>query len=259
MTTIPRSRLLAIFIPPVVVGYGVHRGLQALETRYPAISTDDSTTSIALRTPRYPSSQRCGPVDHFTARIPLKVLQSTRQNGKTTQATRELTTAWAQAFLNTKPLRAEACALGLLSGAGFNPGDLGDTPSEFAPDPVSGAPRALAHGVFVVERPPAEHDPHGLMVRWEMPDQPRQFFQRVASWGYPWRLMSGGRHELMVSAPFEVDGEGPFVEVGFASAHDYEVIPSEGVNQKMIPEWTQRLHRGYARLLLHAAVRELGQ
>ena len=73
--------------------------------------------------------------------------------------------------------------------------------------------------------------------------------------------MSGGRHEISVSRP---DTEGdeirePFVEVRFASAHDYETVSEEGglEKQKKIPEWTGRLHRGYARWVLDSAVQEL--
>lgn len=72
---------------------------------------------------------------------------------------------------------------------------------------------------------------------------------KIARWGYPWRLMSGGRHELSVPEPFEEveddESQGPFVEVRFASAYDYEVVPEEGdlQHQKMIPGWTWRLHR----------------
>ncbi|KAL5361269.1 hypothetical protein BJX96DRAFT_151653 [Aspergillus floccosus] len=263
MAAIYRTRLVALLVPPVVVGYGAHYVLRSLEHQYPNVSIDNST-SIALRTPSHPSSQHCPRIDLFTARIPLTALQArlppTKQtNEEITPSTQDLTTAWAQTLFNTKPLRAEAKACGLLTGAGFNTGDLGNTPEAFAPDPVTKTPRVLAHGVFVVERPPAEDDHYGLLVRWDMADGVRRFFERIALWGYPWRMMSGGRHELMVSAPFEVEGEGPFVEVGFACAHDYEVVASEGENQKMIPEWTQRLHCGYARLLLHAAVRELKQ
>jgi hypothetical protein len=48
----------------------------------------------------------------------------------------------------------------------------------------------------------------------------------------------GGRDELSVVGPFDVDqGEGPYVEVRFSSAHDYELVPEEGPveQQKRIP------------------------
>lgn len=63
---------------------------------------------------------------------------------------------------------------------------------------------------------------------------------------------------MSVSEAFQVNGKGMLVEVRFASA-DYEVVDSEGEleKQKIIPDWTLRLHRGYARLVLHSAVWEL--
>lgn len=91
-----------------------------------------------------------------------------------------------------------------------------------------------------------------------MSDGAREFFEKIASYGYPWRLMSGGRHEINVSKPFKTE-EGQVVEVRFASAHDYEIVPEEGEleKQKTIPAWGKRLHRGFARLVLDSAVREL--
>ena len=73
--------------------------------------------------------------------------------------------------------------------------------------------------------------------------------------------MSGGRHEISISR-LEVEddtNQEPFVEVRFASAHDYETVSEEGglERQKKIPGWTGRLHRGYARWVLESAVQEL--
>ncbi|CAG8893843.1 unnamed protein product [Penicillium nalgiovense] len=64
---------------------------------------------------------------------------------------------------------------------------------------------------------------------------------------------------MSVSEPFQRNGQGIFVEVRFASAHDYEVVDAEGEleKQKIIPAWVLRLHRGYARFILDSAVREL--
>ncbi|KAJ5820316.1 hypothetical protein N7474_005907 [Penicillium riverlandense] len=47
------------------------------------------------------------------------------------------------------------------------------------------------------------------------------------------------------------------VEVRFSTAHDYEVVSEEGEYQKIIPQWTQRLHRGWARLILDMAAWEV--
>jgi hypothetical protein len=268
MAARPRTRLLLILaLPPVAIGYGIHRGLNALEARYPPLPAEP-TTSIALRTPANPSTQFCAYIDVYAARVPVKALLPRAQStdavpDKRKSTNFEITSAWARAFIGNKIFRTEGSLVGLLAKGKFSPGDTGDTPAGFASPDASGEPRTLLNGVFVVERPPSEDDRDGLLVSWRMSDEPRRFFEKVARWGYPWRLMSGGRHELSVSGPFDAveddESQGPLVEVRFASAHDYEIVPEEGAlqHQKTIPGWTGRLHRGYARLLLDCAVREL--
>lgn len=125
---------------------------------------------------------------------------------------------------------------------------------------------------MTVERAPNaagnEAQQYGLLLSWQLAPEPRLFFEKIARWGYPWRLMSGGRHEISVSEPFwekgdrDGDSEGKgemMVEVRFASAHDYEVVPEEGGvdRQKVIPAWSARLHRAFAMVILDMAVREL--
>lgn len=120
------------------------------------------------------------------------------------------------------------------------------------------------NGMLSVERSPSSGSwlsmsgPSALLVSWKVSDIAREFFEKIAGYGYPWRLMSGGRHEVSVSKPFKEEGR-QVVEVRFASAHDYEIIPDEGEleKQKVIPAWSGRLHRGFARLILDSAVREL--
>ncbi|PLB52566.1 hypothetical protein P170DRAFT_434286 [Aspergillus steynii IBT 23096] len=257
--------LLALAVPPAAVAYGGHRYLTVLETKYPA-RPPSSSGSVALGIPSNPSTQHCAYVDIYSARVPLRALQARskqlglNQNPKTNA---ELSTAWAQALLGTQIFRAESAIIGLFSRGGFQAGDMGDTPGAFFPDPATGAPREIVNGALVVERPPVNDEPYGLLVSWKIPDGPRKFYEKISLWGYPWRLMSGGRHEMSVSEPFDGEGEekalGPFVEVRFASAHDYETFPSEGglESQKQLPLWSGRLHRGYARFLLDAAVRDL--
>ncbi|RHZ50191.1 uncharacterized protein CDV56_101600 [Aspergillus thermomutatus] len=262
-----RTRLLLILaLPPMAIGYGIHKGLSALEAQYPALPPE-TITSIALRTPQNSSNQYCAYVDVYAARVPVKALlpraQRTDVPDKSKSTNLEITNAWARAFIGTKVLRAEGSLIGLLAKGKLSPGDTGDTSAGFASPTASGEPRRLLNGALVVERPPSEDNRNGLLISWRIPDEPRRFFEKIARWGYPWRLMSGGRHELSVSEPFDGAGDGesqaPFVEVRFASAHDYEIVPEEGdlQHQKTIPGWTGRLHRGYARLLLDCSVREL--
>ncbi|KAL2850721.1 hypothetical protein BJY01DRAFT_125690 [Aspergillus pseudoustus] len=273
-----RARLFFLLVPPVVGGYAIHRGISNLETRYPRLPVDDSTCSRELREPSPPSAQHSPHIDIFAARIPLKALLARTDSSNDTKLPDNATlgTAWARSVFGSRLFRFEGSVIGLVAERKFNPGDIGDTPEAFDPIPSNSssksAPepsdtpteekRRLLHGALTVERPPSPTTPYGLLGSWKMPDKPRQFFEKIARWGYPWRLMSGGRHELSVSEPFEVPGledEGPFVEVRFASAHDYEVFPEEGglEKQKTIPEWSARLHRGFAMLILDVAVREL--
>ncbi|KAA8645818.1 hypothetical protein EYZ11_012774 [Aspergillus tanneri] len=260
-----RSRvLLALALPPVVAAYGTHRFLTTLETKYPA-QPPHSTSSVALGIPANPPTQHCAYVDVYSARVPVRALQDRAKRFGYTDSlsTKEdLSTVWARVLLGTRLFRAQSSIVGLFSNGKFDPGDTGDAPGGFSSDPDTGAPRQLVNGLLLVERPPSNQDSHGLLCSWKMADGPRKFFENISFWGYPWRLMSGGRHEMSVSEPFDGEGEkarGPYVEVRFSSAHDFETFPSEGgvESQKHLPGWVARLHRGYARLLLDIAVREL--
>ncbi|RDW78867.1 uncharacterized protein DSM5745_05719 [Aspergillus mulundensis] len=255
MPTQRLARAIAyIATPTIATIYGVHLGLAHLETIYPALPPA-AAGSEALRTPAKPS-QHCAYVDIYAARIPLRALQAQsrcpdpRSNNKTA-----LEEAWARSVLSSQLLRTESSLIGLFTKAHYDPGDLGQ--DGFSPD-AKDRPRALLNGALTVQREPRENG-NGLLVSWSMPDAPRLFFERIAAWGYPWRLMSGGRHEMSVSEPFRVQGGGEMVEVRFSAAHDYEVVLVEGAldEQKILPAWAVRLHRGYARLILHLAAREV--
>lgn len=256
----PFFRRLAGFlvVPTLAATYGVHRGLCYLEEKYPALPAK-STGSVALSTPRNPQTQRCAYTDVYAARIPLKALEART----ITQALRidrkaALEEAWARSLLNSKIIRTEGCLIGLLLYGRWTPGDTGITKHRFSPHKITKEPRRLLHGLLTVQRGvETEADSNGLLVSWESGGGSRGFFETAARWGYPWRMMSGGRHEMSVSEPFEVEGVGKMVEVRFATAHDYEVIASEGDKQKILPSWSLRLHRGFARLVLDRAVAEI--
>ncbi|CAI7670720.1 unnamed protein product [Penicillium pancosmium] len=241
-----------ITVPTLATSYGIHLGLNHLEDKYPPLPPA-AAGSVALRTAQKPS-QRCAYTDIYATRIRLEALEALiPESAHATDATQKnlLEEAWARAVLSSKPLRTESSIIGLLKLRTFAPGDAGE--SGFGADPESGAPRALLNGLFTVEREPAQRDG----ISWSMADGPRLFFEKIARWGYPWRLMSGGRHEMSVSEPFEVKGQGRLVEVRFSAAHDYEVVPEEGKRQKILPGWTNRLHRGYARVILDVAASEV--
>ncbi|KDQ49729.1 hypothetical protein JAAARDRAFT_63507 [Jaapia argillacea MUCL 33604] len=114
--------------------------------------------------------------------------------------------------------------------------------------------------VFLVEDPPSTVQP--LTMSWHNPPSLIRFFEKIASWGYPFRLMSGGRHTLEVMMDDRSggggEGEGEWV-LSFGCAHDYErVNPVDGKEDgKVVPEWVGWTHKTWARWLLDGAVKEL--
>lgn len=221
-----------ITLPPTAFTYHT---ITRLEAKYPPRRPETFSTE-ALRTPSNPATQHTPYIDIYSTRVPVAGLRPGSPQGDAAPSIEE---AWARIFFESRTLRAE----GQLVAFSRSPGACGEHGFRQG--------EKLLHGLFEVRRAPAPGVP--LLVSWKMPDEPVAFFTRIAAWGYPWRLMSGGRHELPVG---EVDAEG-MVEVGFSAAHDYEVVPEEGHAQKTIPEWTKRLHRAYAMWLLDERVEEV--
>lgn len=272
------SRYLGyVAVPTLAAGYSVHLGLTHLETKYPALSPE-STGSKALREPAKPG-QHCAYTDIYAARVPLRALEVRarrhHENGRVkndTDAKVSREEIWAQSLLSSLILRVEGSIIGIFARGEYSPGDLGE--NGFSPIPADAStdgqtrPRVLLNGVLTVQREPVssrqDADSNGLLVSWTMADPPRLFFEKFARLGYPWRLMSGGRHEMSVSEPFDPEDKGSghdkLVDVRFATSHDYEIVEAEGglEQQKLLPAWSMRMHRGYARLILDRAVRELG-
>lgn len=229
--------------------------------KYP--SQPISTASKALQTSLKTHGQHAPYTDIYVARIPLNALvarvRGFEGKGDALPTRQQLEEAWGRSILGSKILRREACVFGLLTRGKWEPGDLGDGPDGFGLD--DGVDRELMNGIMTVQREPgADEDSNGLLVSWKMPDAPRVFFETIAGWGYPWRLMSGGRHEMSISDPYEFEPrkrEGLFIDVRFASTHDYEIVHEEGdlSQQKILPGWVNWCHRAYSRLILGSAVR----
>ncbi|KAK8242987.1 hypothetical protein IWZ00DRAFT_349256 [Phyllosticta capitalensis] len=231
-----------VSLPPLVAGWGAMRMVQyfqQLEQKYPPIMADDTNSTLALKTPFFWNHQyhfHTPHVDVFAAKVPARALREAsdgRDDGS-------LEYLWAKTFHSSPLLRVESRLFGWGS-----PGDCGE----------NGLPRgrALFNGLFIVVRSPEPGSP--ILMRWDMPAGVVAFFRSAARLGYPWRIMSGGRHECSVG---DVDAEG-MVEVRFSCAADYEWLPEEGADQKTIPRWGSRLHRIYARWLLDERVRELSK
>lgn len=254
---LPRTLFITSLIaaPPA---YYVYTTINRLEATYPPLAPSAASTP-ALRTPSYPVTHRTPHIDVYSAKIPAKALQL--QHGPDGRKL-SLEEAWAKAFLQSPILRLYGRVLGGFSSSSA-PGDAGEHGFR--------ARQKLLNGAFEVVRPPAEpssssrflrplggqssssSSPTPLLVRWSFSPQVVGAIHYAAEWGYPWRFMSGGRHEWSVG---QVDSHG-MVEVRFGSAHDYEWVSDEGNEQKTIPEWTARLHRAYARWLLDERVAAL--
>lgn len=227
----------ALAAPPTLY---VRSKLLYLEKAYPPLRPEQSSTPD-LRTPRVPGI-RTAYTDVYGVRVPVNALRQTdaTADGPSQLPLEEL---WAKAFLRSKVMKLEAFVAGFGSY-----GDLGE--QGFKP-----GQRVVANLMHVL-RPPSKGTP--LLIEWSVPPESTRFFEKLASWGYPWRLMEGGRHEWSVGPVSRLPGETEdMVEVRFAAAHDFKVVEGEEGEGKMLPKWVGRAHRGYARLLLDEAAKEI--
>lgn len=231
------AQLSAVAILPPA--YFAYHTITRLEAKYPPCPPESSST-LAFRTPSDPATQHTPYVDVYAARVPVHgLVDPIAKNAESPSPSIE--EAWARTFLENKLLRATGRAMG--PAPSTKPVDGGE--HGFHQD------QKLLHDQFLVLRPAAPGSP--LLMAWQLPDEPVAFFRKIARWGYPWRLMNGGRHEFSVGP---VDAEG-MVEVRHGSAHDYEWVEEEGEGQKTIPEWIKRCHRAYAMWLLDERAEEV--
>ncbi|KAG8165963.1 hypothetical protein KVR01_004515 [Diaporthe batatas] len=231
----------------------VYAAVTRLEATYPRLQPETASTS-ALRTASantylHPGRHHTPHIDVYSARVPAAVLHE--QHDPSSGRRLSPDEAWARLFLRSPVLQLEGKLFG---GFSNGTGDVGDHGFHRG--------QRLLNGVFEVLRVPSEPPsvfrplahPEPLLVQWVFPPHLVAFCRTAAAdWGYPFRFMSGGRHEFSVG---DVDKTG-MVEVRFGSAHDYEWADSEGKNQKTIPEWVSRLHRAYTMWLLDERVRAL--
>lgn len=250
---LPRTLFITalVVVPP---GYYVYSTINRLEAKYPRLRPEAASTT-ALRTPAFPVTHHTPHVDIYGGKLPVRVLlEQHAPDGRKLS----LEEAWAKLFFESPTLRLEGKLFG---GFARGPGDCGER--GFHPK------QQLLHGAMEVIRAPSPPSssaaasrflrlplaqPAPLLVQWTFPPQVVGFVHKAAvDWAYPWRFMTGGRHEFAVGEP---DNDG-LVEVRFASAHDYERVNQEGHKQKTIPEWTARLHRVYAMWLLDERIETL--
>jgi hypothetical protein len=72
-----------------------------------------------------------------------------------------------------------------------------------------------------------------------------QYFEKLSSYGFPWRLMNGGFHELYIE---KVGSEK--IDVYFSTAYEYNDLR----DGKLFPKLVQNLHRDYGRFLLELSL-----
>lgn len=248
--------LRRLVVTSVVVGgpaYYVHSTIARLEARYPRLQPETSSTSAFRATPdnayQHAGKHHTPHVDIYGAKVPAKALHN--QNDPLTGRKLSPDEAWARLFLQSHVLQLEGKLFG---GFSKGTGDAGENGFHKG--------QQLLNGGFEVLRAPSQPSsifrplahPEPLLVQWVFPPQLVAFCDKAATdWGYPFRFMSGGRHEFSVG---DEDHNG-MIEVRFGSAHDYELVDSEGKNQKAIPQWTSRLHRAYAMWLLDERIQAL--
>ncbi|KUI64638.1 hypothetical protein VM1G_00815 [Cytospora mali] len=246
-----------LLVTSVVVGaptYYAYHTVTRLEAKYPRLQPEAASTA-AFRAPSiglydYSGNYHTPHVDVYGGKVPAKVLQNYHDPVTGRKLSPE--EAWARHFFESPVLQLEAKLFG---GFSKGPGDCGEQGFYTG--------QALFNGGLEVLRPPSHllsflrlglGKPEPLMVHWTFPPTLVSICRKAATdWGYPFRFMSGGRHEWGIG---DVTHDG-MVEVRFGSAHDYEWIESEGKNQKTIPEWTTRLHRVYAIWLLDERIKAL--
>ncbi|KAI7785080.1 hypothetical protein LA080_008115 [Diaporthe eres] len=247
--------LRRLVITSAVVGgptYYVYSTITRLEATYPRLQPEAASTSAFRATSdntyQHPGRHHTPHVDIYGARVPARVLHE--QHDPLTGRRLSPEEAWARVFLQSPVLQLEGKLFG---GFTRGTGDVGEDGFHRG--------QQLLNGGFEVLRAPSQPPsifrpltrPEPLLVQWVFPSHLVVFCRKAATdWGYPFRFMSGGRHEFSVG-----ENHQGMVEVRFGSAHDYEWVDSEGKTQKAIPEWVSRLHRAYAMWLLDERIHAL--
>lgn len=232
--------LSALTAPP---GLYIYSTVRRLEREYPELDPK-STSTEAFRTSSHPMQFHTPHVDVYGARVPAKLLTSLCSMDGHTLSKEE---AWARFFLQSPILQSESKLVGLLTGIPSDFGEKGFYEGQTLLNGICEVTRAPQKGTVLAQPAP-------LLVQWEFPAKGVALYRTAATqYRFPYRMMSGGRHEFGVG---NVDSEG-MVEVRFSSAHDYELIPEEGNEQKVQPQIMGTLHRAFARCVLDERVKAL--
>ncbi|KAH6658266.1 hypothetical protein BKA67DRAFT_557557 [Truncatella angustata] len=100
----------------------------------------------------------------------------------------------------------------------------------------------------------ASGDSAGIVTFWSFPSHVASVADKAASYGYPWRFMLGGFHELIVEKSSE-----DTARITYVMLECYHLYPNGQAEPdfKTTPQWTQKLHRLYAQDLLEKAVQHI--
>ncbi|EJD49614.1 hypothetical protein AURDEDRAFT_182763 [Auricularia subglabra TFB-10046 SS5] len=122
-------------------------------------------------------------------------------------------------------------------------------PSNFARARPAGAQETDAAGAVLYWRFDKLTDPKAIEIG-----------DKIASYGYPWRFMVGGFHELIVEDVPERNERGEeLVRITYALTEAYDLHPlgKKEDDKKTVPGWTLAFHRDYARSMLHETITQI--
>ncbi|KAF3931195.1 hypothetical protein ABW19_dt0206205 [Dactylella cylindrospora] len=194
----------------------------------------------------------------FTARVPASLLRAppSSSSSSSTRSRRYVLTPierFTTAFFTTPSLSLEARFIGLFTNHGFTTGDLGERGLKNG--------LGLAHGTFSVVSLGKEHN--RVVVKWPISQGLVASWERLASWGMPWRHISGGRHclEVIFDEPRPESKTKEYATIRFGCVLDLEKRnPITGEEDgKVMPGFYVWIHEMYARWLLDGAVRRLNK
>ncbi|GJE86986.1 hypothetical protein PsYK624_030690 [Phanerochaete sordida] len=210
----------------------------SLEREYPPLPLE-STSTPELRTPRAPGL-RTDPGDVYATRVPLSALRRLTRVGA---GEASLEDAWARAFFQSRTIGLEATLLGI--GSKGNRGEHGFRRGE----------SVMANAMLIL-REPAPGTP--MLIEWATPSSLMQLSETFAAWGWPYKLMNGGRQEWSIGPVTRLPGDDEdMVEIRYGTAQDFRVVEGEKEPGKSVSPWMLRGHRAYARYLLDATAKEI--
>ncbi|ODV62689.1 uncharacterized protein ASCRUDRAFT_137327 [Ascoidea rubescens DSM 1968] len=157
-------------------------------------------------------------------------------------------------FFNTNLFKAEVSLIGNSKNL-KKPIDLANTPPRsniVYNDPYNETENNIANILKLIKS-----SSNSNLLQWEIyPPSLVSFFEKIAKYGYPWRLMNGGYHEVYIHfiPNKNTNNENGKFKIYFTCAHEYNKFNHDG---KILPKFTMWLHRFYAKLLLDQAVRDI--